>query len=341
MLIKDAFTVIGVLWSLAMAAMFGFSQLTSRKGLTGIAVDQGTFIMIVVSTTLLAVPFFWLGGPELVQQADATSLAYFLMAGLIHFVGGTTLMNISISTIGAARTGSLIATTPLFATFLAALSLKELINAPLIGGVTIVILGVLLISSRSAKMDKVRVEQIAKNPTDIRQLGISRVAGSRSEGYVGGGRDRVVSLARESVFGLLAALSWGFTPVLIKKGLMSLPSPLAGLTLAMASAGVVYAVILAIRGRLRPLTANLRRGPVLWQMASGALVGLGTLCRWIALSFTTAAMVTTLSRASLLITVGLGSKLLGRDLEPTTNRVRWGALCIVLGSIVVVLFGRP
>ena len=76
--------MMGVFWSLVMAALFGFSQLASRKGLTGIAVDQGTFIMIVVSTGLMAIPFFWLGGIALIQQTDLIGLAYFLMAGLIH-----------------------------------------------------------------------------------------------------------------------------------------------------------------------------------------------------------------------------------------------------------------
>jgi uncharacterized membrane protein len=150
-----------------------------------------------------------------------------------------------------------------------------------------------------------------------------------------------MSIAGESTFGLLAALSWGFTPVLIKKGLESLPSPIVGLTLAMASAGLAYAVILGLRGRLSPLIPKLKQKPALWQAGAGALVGLGTLCRWIALSLASAAMVTTLSRASLLITVGLGGKLLGRDLEPITSRVRWGAILIVIGAIIVVWYGRP
>lgn len=333
--------MIGVLWSLVMAALFGFSQLASRKGLTGIAVDQGTFIMIVVSTGLMAIPFFWLGGPALIQQTDLIGLAYFLMAGLIHFVGGFTLMNTSISRIGAARTGSLVATTPLFATFLAALTLKELVNAPLIIGVVVVIMGVRLIaSSPSAKTDN---KAEAALPTTQKTMVIDQHTGLDMArlGFAATGSSGILGLTGESIFGLLAALSWGFTPVLIKKGLESLPSPIIGLTLAIAIAGVVHAAILAIRGRLRPMLTGLGQPATLWQAGAGALVGLGTLCRWIALSFTTAAMVTTLSRASLLITVGLGGRLLGRELEPVTDRVRWGAALIIIGSIIVVLFGRP
>lgn len=313
----------GVMWALAMAAMFGFSQLSSRKGLTGISVDQGTFIMVVVSVLLMVIPFFWLSGPELVSQSNAVSLVYFMLAGIIHFVGGFTAMNKSISTIGAARTGSLIATTPLFATFIAAFTLRELLNAPMVAGVIIVIAGVLLISSS-------------------RLQGSERAAPQRSSSALG-----IVSplaqlnFGRESLYGLAAAASWGFTPVLIKKGLLGLDSPLVGLTLAMATAGLIYAVILGMRGRLRPLFSQLGKGPAYWQAAAGALVGLGTLFRWIALSYTTAAVVTTLSRFSLLITVGLGGVLLGRELEPITPRVRWGALSIFIGSVLVVLYGRP
>jgi drug/metabolite transporter (DMT)-like permease len=332
--------MIGVLWSLVMAALFGFSQLAARKGLTGIAVDQGTFIMIIVSTGLMAIPFFWLGGPALIQQTELIGLAYFLMAGLIHFVGGFTLLNTSISRVGAARTGSLVATTPLFATFLAALTLKELVNAPLIIGVVVVIVGVRLIASTRSVKTELKSQTMpptqetgANNQSSVPDVARLGIVASTSSG--------IFSLTGDSIFGLLAALSWGFTPVLIKKGLESLPSPLVGLTLAMASAGVVHTVILAIRGRLRPVLSSLGQPAALWQAGAGALVGLGTWCRWIALSFTTAAMVTTLSRASLLITVGLSGRLLGRELEPVTDRVRWGALLIVIGSIVVVLFGRP
>jgi len=108
----------------------------------------------------------------------------------------------------------------------------------------------------------------------------------------------------------------------------------------MASAGVAYAIVLGVRGRLIPMFSALAQPGALWQAVAGALVGLGTLCRWIALSFTTAAIVTTLGRAALLITVGLGSVLLGNDLEPISSRVRWGALLIVIGATIVVLFGQ-
>lgn len=318
----------GILWSLAMAAFFGMSQLSTRKGLTGIAVDQGTFIMIVVSTGLMSGPFLWLGGPRLLAETEAAGLAYFLLAGLIHFVGGFTLMNKSISLIGAARTGSLIATTPLFATFVAAITLGELLNLPLVVGVVVVVAGVRLMGS--SRKDK-SVQEISATSASASPAAMGIVAGA----------DRTLGLASESAFGLLAALSWGITPVLIKKGLESLPSPIVGLTPAMAVAGLAYAIILGLRGRLRPLFPALRQKPALWQAGAGALVGLGTLCRWVALSLTSAAMVTTLSRASLLITVGLGGRLLGRDLEPVTNRVRWGATLIVLGAIIVVWYGRP
>jgi drug/metabolite transporter (DMT)-like permease len=316
----------GIFWSLLMAACFGFSQLSTRKGLVNIAVDQGTFIMIVVSTILMAVPFFWLEGLTLTQNANWVGLAYFISAGLMHFVGGFTLMNLSISTIGAARTGSLIATTPLFATFLAAFALDELINLPLIIGVVVVIGGVRLIAT-------------SKTPNP----GQPSTATQKPRAAVGitAGNINLLNWAGTSTFGLLAAFSWGVTPVLIKKGLETLPSPVVGVTLSMAAAGIAYALILAFRGRLWPTLACLRQPGGRWQIGAGLLIGLGTLARWLALSFTTAAIVTTLSRGSLLITVGLGGKLLGNDLEPINKRVVWAAVLIVIGASIVVLFGRP
>ena len=315
----------GIIWSLIMAACFGFSQLSTRKGLVNIAVDQGTFIMIVVSTILMLIPFFWLDGVTLAQNANWVGLAYFITAGLVHFVGGFTFMNLSISTIGAARTGSLIATTPLFATFLAAFALNELINLPLIIGVVVVIGGVRLIAS-------------SKTPESAQQTSSKK---QMSTIEVTAGNSNILNWAGTSTFGLLAAFSWGFTPVLIKKGLETLPSPVVGVTLSMAAAGIVYAIILGFRGRLIPTFSAIWQPGGFWQIAAGVLVAFGTLARWLALSFTTAAIVTTLSRGSLLITVGLGGKLLGNDLEPINKRVIWGAVLIVIGATIVVLFGRP
>jgi drug/metabolite transporter (DMT)-like permease len=262
--------MIGVFWSLLMAAFFGFSQLAARKGLMEVAVDQGTFIMIVISTILMTIPFFWLDGLTLLQQVDWIGLTYFIAAGLVHFIGGFTSMNLSISTIGAARTGSLIATTPLFATFLAAVTLDELINAPLIGGVGVVIVGVRLIGSA-------HVPKSTRQVTNQRQGAANEAQTKITANSLG-----ILSLVGTSTFGLLAAFSWGVTPVLIKKGLESLPSPVVGATLSMVSAGLVYAVILGIQGRLAPIFAGLGRPGALWQSGAGALVGLGTLCRWLA-----------------------------------------------------------
>ena len=318
--------MIGVVWSLLMAAAFGFSQLATRKGLIKTAVDQGTFIMIMVSTILMIVPFFWVGGPTLIRQAHPMGLVYFTVAGLIHFVVGFTMMNISISSIGAARTGSLIATTPLFATFLAAVTLDELVNLPLIIGVIVVIVGVRFIgSSRPEKVERKQTEQVE---SQAMPGGITKY-------------QSMFGVAGASTYGLLSALSWGFTPVLIKKGMESLPSPVVGVTISMVSAGIIYTIILGVRGRLTSIIPTLGQSGGMWQVGAGALVGVGNLLRWVALSFTTAAMVTTLSRASLLITVGLGGRLLGRELEPITGRVRWGSVLIVIGSVIVVLYGQP
>src|SRR3990172_9343761 len=116
----------GAIWAFVAGVGFGLFQSVNRRGVYGMDVYMATFVQLVVSSVVL-------GGISLATEdvgslfsAPLSAMLNFAVAGFFHFFIGWTFMNASQKRIGAARTSPLIGTTPLFATVIAALTLREL-----------------------------------------------------------------------------------------------------------------------------------------------------------------------------------------------------------------------
>jgi drug/metabolite transporter (DMT)-like permease len=107
---------------------------------------RATFILISVSALLLTAASLATEDLSLLRAAPPSGLLYFALAGFIHFFVGWTLVSVSQKRVGAARTGALLGSTPLFATVLAALILGEFLRPPALMGVVLVVAGVYLVS---------------------------------------------------------------------------------------------------------------------------------------------------------------------------------------------------
>lgn len=137
----------GIAWSIVAALTLGLFQLTHRRAGRVLDVRRGNFILLLACLAVLLVASTLT--EDLGMLASATPAAYlnFAAAGFIHFVLGWTLLSVSQKRIGAARTGSLIGVTPLFATGLAALTLGEYLDGWGILGVLLVVAGVFFVSN--------------------------------------------------------------------------------------------------------------------------------------------------------------------------------------------------
>jgi len=71
----------------------------------------------------------------------------FGLAGFVHFFLGWTFLTLSQKLVGAARTGALIGTAPLFAFAVGLVFFGEVLSLPVIIGVILVISGVYLVSN--------------------------------------------------------------------------------------------------------------------------------------------------------------------------------------------------
>jgi uncharacterized membrane protein len=142
---------------------------------------------------------------------------------------------------------------------------------------------------------------------------------------------------RNSLFGIGTAICFAISAIFIRNGLEDLPSPLLGVTIGMVITAIVYGLLLLFRRK------QIQQGPIsrdawLFQLAAGAIVGLATWARWIALDMAPVAVVMALGRTNVPIVIFLAPLLVGRKAERVTVRVWLGAALIVAGAVILNLY---
>jgi drug/metabolite transporter (DMT)-like permease len=290
---------------------FGVFQSMNRRASFGIDVLRATFTVLTASAVFLGVVSLIKEDLDLLWKAPLSAWVLFILAGLIHFLLGWTLLNISQRRIGAARTGALIGTTPLFATILAAIMLGEWLKPLAVVGVIVVVIGVYFTTPR---------ENESKKNVQPATLEISSSTGFRA-----------------SMFGLATAMCWATSPVLIRQALEGLPSPLLGVELGMIACALSYGFLFWL-GRKRQTEGAPTREAILLLTIGGVISGAAIWARWAAIELTSVAIVTTLSLFSVVVVMILSPFIVGGKQEKPTAQAIFGAVMIVAGSVILVLF---
>lgn len=195
----------GVLWATLSGIGFGIFQAFNRRAGRAFDAYVATFVLLAGSAVILAVASVLT--EDLGQFNGVPLMAYinFGLAGIFHFFIGWTFLTISQNKVGAARTGALVGTTPLFAIFISALAFREFLQIPILGGILMLVLGVYLVS-------------------------FAETFGSASSKITW----------RNSLYGLGTAVCFSISPIFIRGGLEQLPSPLLGVTVGMSFSALAY-----------------------------------------------------------------------------------------------------
>jgi drug/metabolite transporter (DMT)-like permease len=136
---------------------------------------------------------------------------------------------------------------------------------------------------------------------------------------------------------------FGSSPVLIKKGLQGLPSPLWGVSIGLAAAAMTSLVwLIALRrSQLRPLRWSQASRPIRaaigFQVLAGVCSALGGVGRTAALDVAPVVVVVPLVQLSALFTIIIAPMMLGRQIERVPPRLVLGTVLVVLGAGLVVL----
>ena len=314
----------GALWAVGSGLGFGLFQSLNRRALAGMDVALSTFIQLLVSAVVLTFVSLLTEDVGQIASAPVGALLAFGLVGLIHFFLGWTLLNLGQKLIGAARTGPLLATTPLFGAVLAAIWLQEVPGLITVAGMVLTVTGVLTLSTER--------EAIVESPVPPREDEAPSAEASSS----------VATLTRSRRAGIAAALGtafcWALSPIFIREGLEGLPSPLLGVTVSMVASAVIYGVVLGARRRRLGDQIDSRTA-LGFKVAAGLLVGLSTWMRWIALDLTTVAVVLSVNSISVPTVLLLAPLVVGRHHERVTHRLWLGAALVIAGSLVLILKG--
>ena len=287
----------GVLWATASGIGFGLFQSLNRRAIRGIDDPYvSTFLQLSAATGVLVVAS--LASEDLGQLGAASggAIAIFALAGIIHFVLGWLLLNVSQARIGASRTAPLITLTPLFGVVLAAVTLGELPSPPALAAIVPIMVGAWILATR-------------------------------------GGGDFTVE--RDSIFAFGTAFMWALSAVLTVEALEGLDSPLLGVTLGLLAATAALGGVLFARGSLGAIR-SIARNTLALKLLAAVLVAFATWFRLLALDETDVAVVLATSLLAVPITLTLAPLMVGRHLETANTQVWLGGLLVVTGVLALI-----
>jgi drug/metabolite transporter (DMT)-like permease len=162
------------------------------------------------------------------------------------------------------------------------------------------------------------------------------------------GANRIFGIERSRLagywFGILTAACWAASPILIRRGLVGLPSPLWGVAIGLTCATAGFGLWMWIR----PPAGSLRIPPwrrldrviklALWFLVLAGLASmLGSIGRTVAIDVAPVVVVVPLVQTTSLWTIVLAPPLLGRHVERITPRLVWGTILVVGGAALVIV----
>ena len=136
--------ITGILLSLMAAGGFGLSGVLIKAGMFSVSVKTATVISLISSTAVTMLVAFLLHYEEIFSLSPMAFI-WFILAGLITFLGGRFLNFHAISLLGASKASAVVSATPLFAAILAVFFLDENIGIMLGIGTAMIVIGITLV----------------------------------------------------------------------------------------------------------------------------------------------------------------------------------------------------
>jgi drug/metabolite transporter, DME family len=143
------------------------------------------------------------------------------------------------------------------------------------------------------------------------------------------------------LYGVATAACWATSPILIRKGLVGLPSPLWGVAIGLAVAALGFALWLWVKptqpSRPGRGVDRLILVAIGFQILAGLASGLGSVARTIAIDVSPVVVVVPLVQTSSLWTIVFAWFLLGSHVERVTPKLVFGAVLVVAGAALVIV----
>jgi len=289
----------GALLAAASGVGFGLFQSINARAVRG-AEDPyaSTFVQVTVAALALVVVSLLSGELLTVVDAPLWALGDFALAGMLHFLAGWSLLNLSQKRIGAARTSPLLSTTPIFGVVIALLTVGQVPGPLALLAIAVMCVGAYLVAMRGG-------------------LEAPRVV--------------------DALPALGCALMWALSPVFILEGLEGFDSPLVGLTVGMLVSVAAFAPLYALWSGAGSAWRTVIGATARLKVFAGVLVGVSTWWRWAALEDATVGAVLALNLLAVPVVLFLAPIVAGRHLERVTLEIWMGAGLVIAGALVLVV----
>ncbi len=286
----------GIAYALLAGVLWGIGPLLLKRALKYTNVSTATLVEQNVSVFLLIGLAGYSGE---IGQIDFTGRAFwaFFLAGAIGASFGKVFYYKGIDKVGASKATSVKNSSPFLTAILAIVFLGEAMSWFIFAGVTLIVLGIVVISQTKA-------------------------SGERS-----------VDRFQYFLFPLVAALCFGVNPIFKKIGINAANLPVLGTMITQVTA-LIFMLLFAKPIGLQIKFERVPAKALLLCTMSGITEGLGSLCTFYALIYGPAAILSPMWRISPLVTFGLAHFTL-KGIEVVTLRDGAAASLIVAGVFVL------
>ncbi len=272
---------------------------THRSGESFSPVSISLFLGVI----LFGILVFISGEVEQLASLSWLGVGSLAGAGVLHFILGRISAYTSIRLIGANRAVPIHSCNLLFAALLGIVFLGEPLTVSLVLAILLIVGGIILVSTPgSSKMGK----------------------SSMPEG----------SLVKGVLIALVAALSWGISPALVKIGLREVGSPLLATFVSYAAASIIIGISL-FHPRNSEKLRRLDRTSLIPFIIASIAVSAGQLLRYTALDYRSVSTVVPLIASAKTLFIFPLSFVINRCLEAFDLRIIMGAIAVVAGIFLI------
>ena len=260
--------MLGAVFAVLSAASFGLNNAMTRRGVLTGSVGQALAIGVPIGLPMFFLFTMVSGGLGALASFSRDAMLIMAATGILHFIIGRYCNYRSVKAMGANLSGPVVQLSLVVSLFIAITVLQEGLTPLRAVGIVLVVLGPVLMRSDAAPA--------ARADAGAAAAGRSMAAGpppfqpNYGEGYA---------------FGLLAAIAYGVTPILIRvvveRG--SLADSMAAGLFSYGAATTVVALLLLWPGQWRHVRL-IDPVPAKWFVASGVLVTVSQMFLYLALA---------------------------------------------------------
>jgi drug/metabolite transporter (DMT)-like permease len=307
--------------ALVAAVTFAFNNASVRRGVITGSISQAMAITVPIGLPLFIVAALLTGSLGAVFGFSPQEALALAAAGIVHFVFGRYCNFRATKAIGANLVGPFQQTSLILTLALAVLALGESLTPLRIFGIVLVVLGPMLTMRGDAEPPPA---------TDQAETAVEKVEPGSPPKFE-------LNYAEGVAFGLLSAVGYGTSPILVRYGISSheLGVGLAAGVISYAAAALVMVPFLFWPGWLRHVTA-VEAEPAKWFTVSGVMVCLSQMFLYMAFAVAPVSVVSPIQRISMVFRIYFGW-LLNRHHEVFGGKVYLGTAISLIGALALSL----